>query len=106
MMKQVRSMMVVVVALLGAAVPYTAAGAEPATESQSDISSPGLPAPANEVLYQAKTEIDFGERKVNGKLSGPMGIYADSLADQRWNPLIRLRRSFDREILASVDGVR
>ena len=105
-MTQLSWMMIVVLALLGAAAPGTAAAAEPTGEPEPAAASVEVSSTAKEVRYKAKTEIDFGERKVNGGISGPMGVYADSLADQQWNPLIRLRRNFDREILASVDGVR
>jgi hypothetical protein len=99
-------MMIVLVALLFAAAAGPAAAAEPSGESEAAAASVEVSSTAKEVRYKAKTEIDFGERKVSGAISGPMGVYADSLADQQWNPLIRLRRNFDREILASVDGVR
>jgi hypothetical protein len=104
MMTQLRWILIVVLGLLGAAAPATAA--EPPGEPEPAAASVEVSSTAKEVRYKAKTEIDFGERKVNGGISGPMGVYADSLADQQWNPLIRLRRNFDREILASVDGVR
>jgi hypothetical protein len=104
MMTQLRWMMIVVLALLAVAVP--AAAAEPAGESEAASASVELPSTEKEIRYKVKTEIDFGERKVNGVLSGPMGVYADSLADQQWNPLIRLRSNFDREILASTESIR
>jgi len=93
--------MIVMLALLGAATPSTAAADDPPTEPAAAI-----PSTDKGVRYKAKTEIDFGERKVNGAISGPLGVYADSLADQRWSPLIRLRMSFDRELLASVESIR
>jgi hypothetical protein len=62
--------------------------------------------PTADVLYKAKTEIDFGTRKVNGELTAPMGTYSDSLLRQQWNPLIRLKMNFDSEIVGSVDGIR
>ncbi len=101
--------MIVVVGLLGAVAPSSAAAAdpaEPAAEAETAAASVEVSSTEKELHYKAKTEIDFGERRVNGSISGPMGVYANSLADHQWNPLIRLRRSFDREILASVDGVR
>ena len=59
-----------------------------------------------DVLYKAKTGIDFGVRKVSGELTAPMGTYSDSLLRQQWNPLIRLKMNFDSEIVGSVDGIR
>ena len=106
MMNELSRMMIVVVGFLGAVAPSSAAAADPAAEAETAAASVEVSSTEKELHYKAKTEIDFGERRVNGSISGPMGVYANSLADHQWNPLIRLRRSFDREILASVDGVR
>ena len=61
---------------------------------------------AADVRYKAKTEIDFGVRKVSGEVTGPMGGYSESLLSKQWNPLIRLKTSFDSEIVGSVDAIR
>lgn len=59
-----------------------------------------------EVRYKAKTEIDFGVRKVAGAIDAPAGVYSASLADAQWNPLIRLKTNFEPEITASVEEIR
>jgi hypothetical protein len=110
MMSRLTTMMVFVGSLLVAGAVL--AGEPPSEETPTSGTESAVPAgsssrPSNgNVRYKAKTEIDFGERKVSGGLSGPMGVYAESLVDQQWNPLIRLRRNFDREILASTEGIR
>jgi hypothetical protein len=88
------------IALLTPLLLGSALAADPGDDPLLDVE------PAPEIRYKAKTEIDFGERKVDGAVSGPLGVYSQSLADRQWNPLIRLKRDFDREILASVETVR
>ena len=81
-----------------------AAQAEESPPADSEVSIPVQSAP--EVRYKAKTEIDFGERKVEGQLAGPAGSLALARGDQSWNPLIRLRTNFDQEMEASVLAIR
>ena len=59
-----------------------------------------------DVRYKTKTELVFGARKVSGEVAGPMGEYSESLLSKQWNPLIRLKTSFDSEIVGSVDEIR
>lgn len=106
MMTERKWMMIAVFSLLFATATGPATAADPPGDSEAAPASVEGPPSSQDVRYKAKTEIDFGERKVSGVLSGPMGVYSKSLSDQQWNPLIRLRRNFDREIVASVDGVR
>ena len=68
--------------------------------------SPTTEPSEKEVRYKARTNIDFGERKVDGSVRGPVGVYTESLADKNWNPLIRLKMNFEPEISASVAQVR
>lgn len=82
----------------------TLASAGPALGKEP--SEPGSIPPEAEVRYKAKTEIDFGDRRVSGQLTGPVGVYSESLADNQWNPLIRLKTDFGKEILASVQAIR
>ena len=59
-----------------------------------------------EVKYKERTEIDFEGVDVNGELVKPQG---QLLLDRRkadFNPLIRLRESFDTEMKQSVDEVK
>lgn len=80
------------------------AQAEERLPADSQVTVPVESAP--EIRYKAKTEIDFGERKVEGQLVGPAGSLALARADQSWNPLIRLRSNFDQEMESSVLAIR
>ena len=59
-----------------------------------------------EVKYKERTEIDFEGVDVTGELVKPQG---QLLLDRRkadFNPLIKLRESFDTEMKQSVDEVK
>ena len=71
--------------------------AEETTQEDSD---------APEVRYKAKTEIDFGDRRVDGTIRRPIGSYTSAMRDQQFNPLVELRKNFDKEIVESVYSVR
>lgn len=61
---------------------------------------------SREVKYKERTEIDFEGVDVNGELVKPQG---QLLLDRRkadFNPLIKLRDSFDTEMKQSVDEVK
>ena len=77
-----------------------------AQEDPSGDDASGETAAQPEIRYKAKTEIDFGDRKVSGSIRGPMGVYSESLRDQTFNPLVLLKKDFDREMVESVHSVR
>jgi len=77
-----------------------------AVAGEPGVDSPSTEPSQKDVRYKAKTTIDFGERKVDGSVRGPVGVYTESLGDKQWNPLIRLKVNFEPEILASVAQVR
>jgi len=86
----------VIVAL--AALPALATPAFAQDENLDDTS--------REVKYKERTEIDFDGVDVTGELVKPQG---QLLLDRRkadFNPLIKLRESFDTEMKQSVDEVK
>ena len=75
--------------------------ATPAFAQDENLGSEG-----REVKYKERTEIDFEGVDVNGELVKPQG---QLLLDRRkadFNPLIKLRESFDTEMKQSVDEVK
>jgi len=58
------------------------------------------------VRYKKKTEIDFEDVTVEGALKVPHGSYLLEKRQSRFNPLIRLKENFNKEILDSVQQVR
>jgi len=58
------------------------------------------------VRYKKKTEIDFEDVTVDGALKRPHGSYMLEKRQSRFNPLIKLKENFDREMLESVEQIR
>jgi hypothetical protein len=58
------------------------------------------------VRYKKKTEIDFEDVTVAGALKRPHGSYMLEKRQSRFNPLIKLKENFDREMLKSVEQMR
>jgi hypothetical protein len=59
------------------------------------------------VRYKAETEIDFGERRVDGTIAAPMGYFGMSgLPDRPTKPLVTLKANFNPEMNASVSAIR
>ena len=52
------------------------------------------------------TEIDFGTVDVRAEVQRPDGVVVTEPKRPKFNPLIRLRADFDREITDSVSEVR
>ena len=52
------------------------------------------------------TEIDFGTVDIRAQVQRPDGVVVTEPKRPKFNPLIRLRANFDREITASVTEVR
>ena len=73
--------------------------------AQSD-EAPEEEAPAN-IRYKEKTEIDFGERRVDAAIAAPMGYFGvGGLPERPTKPLVTLKADFNREMSESVSAVR
>ncbi len=59
-----------------------------------------------EVRYQDRTVIDFEGVDVSGELKKPSGVLLMEAKKARFNPLIRMREDFDREMRESIDEVK
>jgi hypothetical protein len=59
-----------------------------------------------EVKYKERTEIDFDGVDVTGELVKPQGSLVLDRRKADFNPLIKLRESFDTEMKQSVDEVK
>ena len=77
-----------------------------AQDEQPDDDAPAADSEAPEVRYKPKTEIEFDPRNVDGGISGPVGAYSPAMRNQQFNPLVRLKKDFDQEIVNSVYVVR
>ena len=80
------------------------ASASAQEESSGEVDS--VPSGEPEIRYKQATEVDFGERGIEGRVRGPVGVYSGSLPGSSFQPLLRLKTDFDTEILASVQSVR
>jgi len=58
------------------------------------------------VVYKARTEIDFEGVEIAGELVRPQGSLVMERHSAQFNPLIKLRTDFDKEIDDSVDEVK
>lgn len=58
------------------------------------------------IEYKQRTEIDFEDVDVTGELKKPSGVLSIESSRGKFNPLIRLRENFDREMKASIDEVK
>ena len=56
--------------------------------------------------YAERTEIDFEGVNVEGELVTPAGSLVVSPRRAQFNPLIRLRENFERELKRSADQVK
>lgn len=59
-----------------------------------------------EVKYKERTEIDFEGVDVTGELVKPQGQLLLDRRKASFNPLIRLREDFNKEMQQSVDEVK
>lgn len=57
-------------------------------------------------VIPAVTEIDFGTVDVKAGVEGPDGVAVTEPPRPKFNPLIRLRSDFDREIALSLSEIR
>ena len=58
------------------------------------------------VIYKAKTEIDFEGVDVEGTLVKPQGSLLLERKSASFNPLIKLRADFDKEMGDSVNEIK
>lgn len=58
------------------------------------------------VIYKAKTEIDFEGVDVEGTLVKPQGSLLLERKSAAFNPLIKLRADFDKEMGDSVNEIK
>tara|TARA_R110001583_G_scaffold27302_11_gene97818 strand:- start:19567 stop:19893 length:327 start_codon:yes stop_codon:yes gene_type:complete len=58
------------------------------------------------VVYKARTEIDFEGVEIAGELVKPQGSLVMERHSAQFNPLIKLRTDFDKEMDSSVDEVK
>ncbi len=58
------------------------------------------------VRYRKKTEIDFEDVSVDGELKKPHGAYLLDKRQSSFNPLIRMKEDFNKEMTESVNMIR
>lgn len=58
------------------------------------------------VRYKKKTEIDFEDVSVDGELKKPHGAYLLDKRQSSFNPLIKLKADFNKEMIESVTQIR
>ena len=58
------------------------------------------------VVYKRRTEIDFEALNIDGELVKPQGALLLERKTGSFNPLIKLREDFNREIIQSVDMIK
>lgn len=59
-----------------------------------------------QIKYKDRTVIDFEGVDVSGELQKPSGVLLMDVKKTRFNPLIRFREHFDREMIESIDEVK
>lgn len=58
------------------------------------------------VVYKSKTEIDFEDLEIEGALQKPQSALVLERKKANFNPLIKLRISWEEEIAQSVDEIK
>jgi hypothetical protein len=58
------------------------------------------------IKYKERTEIDFEGVDVQGELVKPSGALLMDVKRSQFNPLIRFRENFDKEMKESLDEVK
>lgn len=58
------------------------------------------------VVYKERTEIDFEGVEIAGELVRPQGTLILERHRAQFNPLIKLRKDFDKEIDLSVNEIK
>jgi len=62
--------------------------------------------PEPKVIYKERTEIDFEGVEIAGELVRPQGQLVMERHSAQFNPLIKLRVDFDKEMDASVEEIK
>ena len=62
--------------------------------------------PEREIRYKERTEIDFEGVDIIGELVKPSGKLLLDRKKAKFNPLIRMRSNFDKEMKDSVDEIK
>lgn len=73
------------------------------------IAAPALAQDAEadrQIKYKERTVIDFEGVDVSGELQKPSGVLLMDVKKTNFNPLIRFREDFDREMIESIDEVK
>lgn len=70
------------------------------------FAAPAMAQDDQNVRYKKKTEIDFEDVGVDGELKKPHGAYLLDKRQSTFNPLIRLKEDFNKEMIESVNQVR
>ena len=62
--------------------------------------------PEPKIIYKQKTEIDFEGIELEGELIKPQGALVLDRQTAAFNPLIKLRTDFDKEMGLSVQEIK
>ena len=62
--------------------------------------------PERQIIYKEKTEIDFEGLEIEGELIKPQGALLLDRRSATFNPLIKLRTDFDKEMEDSVQEIK
>ena len=57
----------------------------------------------DQVIYEKRTVVDFGEKTMEGELAKPRGSYVLERRATRFGSMLWIRRDFGRELRRSVD---
>ena len=60
---------------------------------------------ADRTVVRKETRVDFADQTVEGNIVRPEGTYILERNRSRFESLVRLRSSFERELRASTDGL-
>ena len=66
------------------------------------LALPSVGSAKDDVVYEKRTVVDFGDDTIEGDLTKPDGQYLESRKRLRHERLIRVRESFRQEVLQSV----
>ena len=61
---------------------------------------------ADRTVVRKETRVDFADQTVEGNIVRPEGNYILDRNRNRFESLVRLRSSFDRELRTSTDGLK
>lgn len=61
---------------------------------------------ANRTVVRRETRVDFADQTLEGNIVRPEGNYILDRNKNRFESLVRLRTSFERELRSSTDGLQ